>query len=1169
MLYLHRAERSDRLIDALALLLAATEGDPFSPEVISVPSRGVERWLAQRLSAFLGTTAGRADGVCANVDFPFPGTLIGDALASATGVDPDRDPWLPDRSVWPLLATVDDSLGEDWLEALTAHLGRSAAPGGGGPLDPRAGRRFAAVRHLADLYDRYSVHRPGMIRAWAEGSDTDGRGAALPVDLAWQATLWRRLRARIGVPSPAERMAEACRRVRDDPALLPLPRRISLFGLTRLPASYLDVLMAIASARDVHLWLLHPSPVLWERLAGASSSSPRRGDALPSRRDDPTAALPANRLLATWGRDAREMQLVLTAGAEPLLDQHLTLAGDGDSVLGLIQADVRADRPPPGPPPPGGTDTRPTLSPADRSLQVHACHGPARQVEVLRDAILHLLAGDPTLEPRHVIVMCPDIDAFAPLIYATFGLGRPEDGRAAAVDNRAGGDPGEPGPPGHELRVRLADRSIRQTNPVLAAVSQLLVLASSRVTASQVIDFAGTAPVRRRFGFDDADLVRINEWVAAAGVRWGLGGRHRASWLLEGVETGTWEAGLRRILLGVTMSEDDRRLVNGVLPLDDVDGSDIDLAGRFAELVSRLSAAIAGLSGPQPLAAWIDAIGGATDALVATSDRDVWQRLQLRTLLDDLSSEGGTGAASLGLAEVQSLLADRLRGRPTRASFRTGHLTMCTLVPMRSVPHRVVCLLGLDDGVFPRRTAPDGDDLIERDPWVGDRDARSEDRQLLLDALLAAEDHLVITYTARDERTNAVRPPAVPLGELLDVVDRTVCSDATDAAGLKVPARRLIVTDHPLQPFDARNFATGAFIPDHPWSFDTVALDGAVASAATRIARPPFLDQPLSPSWAATIEIDDVVRFVQHPVKAFLRQRLGVVLRDADDEPSDGLAVELDPLERWAVGSRLLDGLLSGADEVTCVAAERARGGLPPDALGQRVLDEVMPVVRRLVAASRSETGDGHVSSIEVNVDLAGGRALAGTIRGVTGDTVRAVSYSRLGPKQRLTGWVRVLALTAAHPDRPWRAVTIGRGSGQRPMISTIGPLGDTPHQRRAAAMAELCALIDLHDRGLQEPLPLYCATSAAWAEARGTTGSPVEEATRAWRTEPRDFPREDLDPAHQLVLGGRADLLRMLGDPPGATECGPGWAADEESRIGRLARRLWDGVLAHEKVDQ
>ena len=130
----------------------------------------------------------------------------------------------------------------------------------------------------------------------------------------------------------------------------------------------------------------------------------------------------------------------------------------------------------------------------------------------------------------------------------------------------------------------------------------------------------------------------------------------------------------------------------------------------------------------------------------------------------------------------RALLSERLKGRPTRANFRTGHLTICTLMPMRSVPHRVVCLLGMDDGVFPRKSPRDGDDLMLADPHVGDRDARTEDRQLLLDALLAATDQLIVTYTGNDERTNLVRPPAVPIGELLDVIDRTVRTDGQAGA---------------------------------------------------------------------------------------------------------------------------------------------------------------------------------------------------------------------------------------------------------------------------------------------------------------------------------------------------------------------------------------------------
>ncbi|MDP8988127.1 MAG: exodeoxyribonuclease V subunit gamma, partial [Actinomycetota bacterium] len=826
-------------------------------------------------------------------------------------------------------------------------------------------------------------------------------------------------------------------------------------------------------------------------------------------------------------------QLVLTAGAGPQADHHRPLEAPATTLLQRIQADVRADRSPPGPPLPGHGDARPVLDAGDRSVQVHSCHGRARQVEVLRDALLHLLAEDETLEPRDVIVMCPDIETFAPLVHATFGAGAgdvDDAGDATGSDDPTGaGDPGHPARP--DLRVRLADRSLRQTNPLLGVVSDLLALADARLTASQVLDLAGRDPVRRRFRLDDDDLARVEEWVGATGVRWGLDAAHRAPFRLDQLDANTWRAGLDRVLLGVAMADEGQRLVGGVLPLDDVDSGAIDLAGRLAELIDRLRVALAALCGPQTAPAWATAVAAAADALTATSEADSWQRAQLGRLLDEVvdeaTADGATSPAELALPEIRALLADRLRGRPTRANFRTGHLTICTLVPMRSVPHRVVCLLGLDDGVFPRTTARDGDDLILDDPHVGDRDARSEDRQLLLDAVLAATDRLVVTYAGRDERTNAERPPAVPVGELLDVVDLTVRTDP-EPGGRELPASDRVVVHHPLQPFDVRNFTAGELVPGRPWSFDTVALDGARALSEPRHGPPPFLPRRLPPAAGDVVGLDDLARFVQHPVRAFLRQRLGIGVADDSEDVDDALPVELGPLERWGVGDRLLAARLAGADPDACVAAEIARGVLPPGALARGVLQEVRPTVEVLVAAATDLMGGaGDPRSIEVALPLPDGRLLVGTVPGVRGTLAATVVYSRVGPKHRLASWARFLALTAAHPDAGFEAATVGRRRADvrgraRVTVARIAAFHGDPAARRARALIHLGRLVELYDRGMCEPLPLYCATSAAHAAARaaGKDAKGAEAAARkVWQSE-WDFPREDRDHEHLLVLG-------------------------------------------------
>jgi exodeoxyribonuclease V gamma subunit len=1106
MLEIHRAERADVLADVLARLLADVGPDPFAAEVVAVPTRGIERWLTQRLSVRLGTRPDKGDGVCANVEFPFPGVLVAETLALASGIEPASDPWQPARLVWPLIGVVEQALEEDWLAPLARHL--------------RDGHehRYARLAHMARLFDEYAVRRPELIQAWARGESggVDEHAAA-----GWQPELWRRLREAVGAPSLAERLEPACARLEAEPEVVPLPPRLALFGITRLPASHLRVLQALAARRDVHLMLLHPSPAMWQ--AGAAE----------------------NRLLASWGRDVHGLQTLLAGTG---IDHHHPLPGPErrDTLLTALQADIRADRPAPGPPlRDGDPDTRGELAPEDTSIRIHACHGHARQVEVLREAILHRLADDPTLEPRDVIVMCPDIEAFAPLIEAAFGAGVPSgDERGADQAERAVG--GEP----PALRVRLADRSLRRTTPILAVTARLLELAASRVTASEVLDLADSAPVRARFEFDDDELSQIRDWVANAHIHWGLDAPARAAYKLTEVDAGTWAAGLRRLLLGVAMDPDATALFGGVLPATAIQSSEIELAGRFSELVDRLDAALRALAGPHTVAGWAAALTAAADTLTATPEQESWQRRQLDAILAEIVDESDD-AVELTLPELRALLGHRLEGRPTRANFRSGHLTFCTLVPMRSVPHRVVCLLGLDDGAFPRQTPRDGDNLLLADPQPGDRDPRTEDRQLLLDALLAAREALIITYSGNDERTNAPLPPAVPVGELLDAIDATA---RVAPAGATRRARDEVVIHHPLQSFDPRNFVQTAGDPARaatgPWSFDPAALAGARAFLAPRHEPPPFLPEPLPPAAGdELVTLDELVAFVQRPVRAFLRQRLGVSAHRDEDEIEDALPIELDGLARWGVGRRLLEAVRAGIDPQDAYRAEIARGTLPPGALGRPVIESILPTAKLLADTARAYASGQDPRSEQTNLIFPGGGRLTGTVGGIHGHVVLEVSYSQLGPRQRLAAWIRLLALSAAHPEIPFEAVTIGRGGGKGEIrVARIPQLDGNPGVRAAAALAQLESLTALRAEGLCSPLPIPCATANAYVEALQSGDDPIKAAMRKWRSGWTDYgyrEREEDEPEHRLALGTELDL----------------------DRLGALATAIWRPLLAREVV--
>jgi exodeoxyribonuclease V gamma subunit len=1117
VLFVHRAASGNALARGLADVLNEPPTDPFVSEVVAVPAKGVERWLAQRLSHVLGARAG--DGVCANVDFPWPSTLLDGAVQAASAEHAELvERWAPHRSVWPLIGVIDTSATDPWCRPLARHLGVGS--------DDK-GRRFSVASRLARLFDDYAQSRPAMLRAWALGRDERGDGTALEHDLGWQAELWRHLRDRLGATSPAELLEDACARLRVEPDVSDLPQRLSVFGASRLSPARLSVLAALAEHRDVHVWLHHPSPALWEIV--------KRSPRVLRRHEDVTRRALRNPLLTSLSRDLLELQQLLAHQAPGFTDVHHPAPESADTLLGRLKRDLADDSVPDEPAP---------LDANDRTVQVHACHGRTRQVEVLREVIVGLLADDPTLEPRDVLVMCPDVESFAPVIAATFSLGSEEDAAHPAA----------------RFRVRLADRALRQTNALLAVLAALLELGVARITASQVLDLAGSPAVRQRFGFDDDEVERLRSWVVRAGVRWGLDREHRSTWQLGGVGQGTWDEGLDRLLLGVAM-EGSLDTFGDVVPLDDVDSADIDLAGRLAELVDRLAAAQRLMSGRHTADAWMDGLERAVLGLAGSAADSTWQEIQLHGELSEIADAAAGSDALLGLADAHALLHGVLSGRPTRASFRTGTLTVCTLVPMRSVPHRVVCLLGLDDGVFPRQSTRDGDDVLARDPWVGERDPRSEDRQLLLDAICAAEEHLVITYSGADERTGAPVPPAVPLGELLDALDRT----ASTATGES--ARDVITTRHPLQPFDPRNFITGELRTPGPFSFDPLGFAGAVAAAGSRTTPLPFLaaalpaadEPPLDVSLAALSSL------LEHPARGFLRQRLQVGLTWREEEPADSLPIDLDNLELWAVGARVLADRLAGLDPATCMQIELRRGDLPPGPLGSVHLREIGHDVDWLVQATTEERGQ-QPESHDVDVALSDGSRLTGTVGGVRGDVLLSITYSRLGPKQRLRAWVELVALTLAEPARDWRAVAVGRGAkGKGPTRSLLGPL------LPSTATAALDELVALYRTGLRAPLPVPAKTGGEYAFLRDKNNAAAGArvgAARKWLSSSQ-IPGEQADAEHVLVYGPDAPLTVLTEQPLQPGEGGDGWPADETDRFGLLARRLWGRLLDAETTVQ
>lgn len=1084
MLSLYHAPDLETLGALACRLLAQPQADVLAPARVVVPSQGIGRWLTLQLA--------REQGIAMHLEVHLPSSFVWALARQVLGALPEQSAFNPQAMTWRLYDWLCEPANLARAERLQRYL-----EGG----DER--RRLALAAKIADVFDQYLLYRDDWLAAWERGELCD-----LGPDEAWQALLWAEL-TKDGHPHRARLLGELLARLHGDAVIEGLPERLLVFGISSLPPHHLRVLEGLARHADVVICALNPCREAWGEIRDVRELA--HSEVSP---DDwyLDVGHPLLASLGKQGRDFFDSLLGQIAEEHGIYPQDAELSDD--SLLHALQNDIlrlRTRMP----------DERLALRADDRSLELHIAHSPLREVEILHDQLLARFAADPCLSPDQVVVLTPDIERYAPFIEAVFA--------------RREGAPYVP--------YSLADRSLRAETPLIEAFLGLLSLPESRFAAEEILAWLEQPAIARRAGIEPEDLPLLRDWLRQAGVRWGRDGQHRAALDLPADDAFTWRQGLDRLLLGFAappqLAGDGLPLLGDSWPLDALEGARAQLLGRLCAFVELLAGLAERLQRARPLADWALDLQGLVDALF--DEREAGDTL---LLLSQACAALGRQATDAGitrpveLALVRQQLGAALESGSGASGFLTGAVTFCTMVPMRSLPFRLVCLLGLDDGALPRRTPAAGFDLIAKRPRRGDRARRLDDRYLFLETLLSARDGLYLSYVGRDPRDNAELPPSVLVSELLEAVDLTAVAGQPESGGSglgreyasaeasrprplpqeqKASAR--ITVEHPLQPFAPGNFERSGPRQGFAsaWFRAAQRLAEAPAEAPAFIQRLPEAND----DWL-TLEPSQLLYCFKHPARFLLEQRLGLRLADAEE----GIAAD-EPfsLERSAyLGLRqlALQAVERGWSEEQERRVARAAGWLPPGELGHALWGKQRGPVRafapRLFEARPEESPE----PLLVDIQLAGVR-LHGWLDGVTSSGL--FDWRLRAPDARdLPGfWLRHLLLNvAATPDIARESLLVSPAGDWQ-----LGPL-DNP-----AALLE--PWLAAYREALCEPLPFITRSSYDFARALVTPSAksrkePIaaarDKAQAAWfGAEFSPLAGEVFDPWYALAFREREPL--------------------------------------------
>jgi len=951
----------EALAHRLSLNLVREPAGVFQPYYLVTQTAGMNNWLKSQLAKELG--------IAANLRFLKPNELIAEFYRDFGGSA--RQVLDAENLTWLLFSLLEKP-------SFTARFPKTAAYYNHFQSNKDL-KRLGLAQKLADLFDQYQIYRPQMISAWNTASFTDVE----PDE--WQKYLWIALKeASRDVPDRSQISAFIKAQSTKAAALQQFKGKvntITLFGISTITSYHLQVLEVLAGELDINFYILNPSPsdywfdVKSEKLLAKWQQKGYDISHLET----------GNTLLGSWGKLISDSFSTLFQ-IEELINHYEEIdvpEPDAGTLLGKIQLDIHGNSAKEK----HGKLTRANLD--DQSIVINSCHTITREVEVLYNYLVNLIAvRKEALSSRDIVVMVTSIDKYAPYIRAIFAHAP------------------------YKFAFSIADESYRATDTLIHALETLLSIDSANFTAEGVLQLLDSGYIRTRFALNDIDKLR--RAVNMAGIRFGLHGD-----VSDDTVFVSWTYGLQRIMCGICMVGDEAFEPGGeagqsVYPLDLAEGSASHELIRFAHFVGVLMQSIQERERDRTIADWLLYTRSVLNHLVfETSMQTDDDYTLLDSRLSRIALESQHVSDRLSFEVFRQYLMGVMGSLAKSSQFAVGGITFCSLIPMRSIPFRVVAVLGLNFDDFPRKDIPVSFDLIQNERRRGDRNVKDNDKHLFLETLLSARSSLYLSYIGQSARDNSPIPPSALVDELVDYISEG-CNECDSAS-----VRERLVTAHKLHAFSDR------YLEGDPRFYDY--LHRTAAPVITRI-KPASLNgsgnvlrrgNALPPELASLqdfqeIRLEKLIEFFKNPIKAYYNTVLNIRYEDGSLLLSDTEPFEVDALEAWKLKKELLH---QGFAAVHRTKERLIRtGAFPLASMAEvemlRINDEVYPV-RELLSGCVASVPAG---SVDVKISI-GNSTLLGKVDDMYNDTLAFVSFSKHETKYLLEATLKYLALRASARD--------------------------------------------------------------------------------------------------------------------------------------------------------